>query len=298
MRAEGQPVRSPQIQPDAPQTAGMPLHLQLWLGARLPFVAFVVILLLFTYMYHISPIVPWMAVFFSLNIAIFVTWPPKEIGGKRRTIWDWSSTWSWLFAVGFALALGLINYGIIESWVNTAFLREYDNVHPNSDPVAFSDGGILNFASDSRLDTSMSAGFKFWLYNYCAAPVVGKDPFAGPVTYWAVGIGCCGSRGEFTCNSASDEGARSAMPLRAHNIGPEITAHYNSAIRMAAAAHDLDVSRKHVFVMWHKDPHKVGASAWWLSTIIFLVLTLVAFCSCITCQSAITHMSMMQDSPS
>lgn len=277
-----------------PQTNGMPLSTLLWLGARLPFAAFIIILVLFTYVYHISPIVPWLAVFFSLNIAIFVTWPPKEIGGKSRTVWDWASMWSWLFAVGFAVGLGLVNYNIIEAWVNTAFLREYKDVLPSADPMTVIDGGILNFASGTRLDVEKSAGYKFWLYNYCAAPIVGKDPFAAPVTFWAVGVGCCSSRGEFTCNSAEDKDAKSAMPLRAVNLGPEITAHYNSAIRMSAAANDLDVSREHVFVAWHKEPHKVGDGAWWLATMLFIVLSLVAFCSCITCQSAITHMSYMQ----
>jgi len=273
---------------------GVPLSVQLWLGARLPFAAFVVIVGLFTYMYHISPIIPWLIVFFSLDFAIIVCWPPKQIGAKRRGFWDWGPMYSWFIAVGCAVCFVLLNYGILESWINTAFLREYKDVSPTADPLAVSDAGILQFAKGTKLDTSASAGFKFWFYNYCAAPVVGENPQDAPITFWAVGVGCCSSRGEFTCDSAMDKSAVSGMPLRPHNLGPEIVGHYNNAIRMAAAANDLEVAKEPVFVLWHKDPKAVGKWTWWLSTMIFISLTLVALCACCACQSGLMHISVMQ----
>lgn len=276
------------------QAQGVPLNVQLWLGARLPFVAFVSILGFFTYMYHISPIVPWLTVFLALDFAIIVCWPAKMIGTKRRSFWDWGPMYSWAFAVGCAVLFGLLNYGILESWINTAFLREYKNVLPNADPVAVSDAGVLSFAEGTVLDTSKAAGYKYWFYNYCAAPVVGAEPGAFPVTFWAVGVGCCGSRGDFTCDSAADTSARSAMPLRAYNLGPEITEHYQHAIRMSAAANDLEVAKETVFVMWQKDPIAFGKWTWWISTCIFLSLTLVALCACCACQSGLMHISVMQ----
>lgn len=273
---------------------GVPLSVQLWLGARLPFAAFVTIVGLFTYMYHISPITPWLIVFFSLDFAIIVCWPPKQIGTKRRSFWDWGPMFSWFFAVGFAIVFGLVNYGILESWINTAFLPEYKNVSPTTDPMALSDAGVLRFAPGTILDTSSSAGFKFWFSTFCAAPVVGRDPQAAPITFWAVGVGCCNSRGGFTCDSAEDKSASSAMPLRPHNLGPEITDHYNQAINMAAAANDLEIAKDHVFVMWHKDPAGFGKWTWWISTLLFISLTLIALCACCACQSGLMHISVMQ----
>lgn len=281
-------------EPPKLESQTVPLSVQLWLGARLPFVAFVSIFGCFTYMYHISPIVPWLAVFLSLDFAIIVCWPPKMIGTKRRSFWDWGPMYSWFFAVGCAVLFGLLNYGLLESWINTAFLREYKNVLPNADPVAVSDAGVLTFAEGTILDTSSAAGYKFWFYNYCAAPVVGKDPAAFPVTFWAVGIGCCSSRGEFICDSAADKSARSGMPLRPYNLGPEITEHYNNAIKMSAAANDLEVAKETVFVMWQKDPKAVGKWVWWLSTSIFLSMTMIALCACCACQSGLMHISVMQ----
>jgi len=274
---------------------GIPLHIQLWLGARLPFIAFTTILGFFTYLYHIVPIVPWLIAFFSLVFAVIVCWPPKHIGEKKRGIWDWGPMTSWLLAVGLAVAFGLFNYGIFESWINTSFLREYKDVEASTDPAILPDAGILTFADDVLLETTMSAGYKFWFYNYCAAPIVGAgDPSSAPIAYWAVGVGCCDSRGGFTCDSAQDKSAHQAVPVRPYNIGPEVTSHYNHAIRMAAAANDLEVAKETVFVMWHKDPKAVGGNVWWICTVSFIGLVLVAMCACFGCQAGLTHMSIMQ----
>lgn len=283
------------MQAQAAQPHKIPIEIQLWLGARLPFVSFVSILGFFTYVYHLAPIVPWLLAFFSTAFAIIVCWPPRLMGSKHRDLWDWSMMWSWGAAVGFAVVFGLINYGIIESWINTTFLREYRDVSPNANAKSVMDAGILTFNKDSILNIEMSAGYKHWFYNYCAAPVVNhKDPRSAPVTFWAVGVGCCGARGEFTCDSAADKSANSGVPLNPHNLGPEVTAHYDSAVRMAAATNNLEVSEDHVFIMWHKDPKAVGKWAWWFCTMIFMGLTLVALCSCCACQSGLSHINIMQ----
>merc|ERR1719352_1875459 len=54
-----------------------------WLGARLPFCAFCIILGSFTYTYHIFPWMPWIIVFVCLNFAVLVTWPQKGVGLNR-----------------------------------------------------------------------------------------------------------------------------------------------------------------------------------------------------------------------
>jgi hypothetical protein len=254
------------------------VNTKLWLGARLPAVVFIVILGAFTYTYHISPAVPWLCVFFAVDFAIIVTWPPKMIMGRRRTINDWSDMATWIAAVFLSTCIGLTNYAVLEYWVNTSFLREYNNVQATSDPVAVQDGGVLNFAAGTKLDVDSAAGYKFWLNRYCAAPIVKDDPPLSPVSFWAVGIGCCKSRGDFTCDSAEDSSAQAAMPLRPHNLPPEVVKHYDRAIAMSAAASGIEVSKNKMFVLWQKDPHAVGKQAWWICSIVFLVLSLMALC--------------------
>lgn len=278
----------------------MPISIQLWLGARLPFAAFVTILVCFTYVYHIVPIVPWLLVLFGITFAMVVCWPPKKIhsGGHkiRRSFSDWAPMYSWAFALSCGVFLGHINHGLLDSWISTTFLHVYKDVQPSIDPMAVSDAGALTFSPGTRLDTSSGAGFKFWFYNYCAAPIVSGDAQAAPINFWAVGVGCCKSRGDFTCGAAADKAARSGIPLRPHNLGTEITDHYHHAIRMSAAANKLEVGKEPVFVVWHADPIKAGKTMWWTSTVLLLILTVIALCSCCACQSGLMHISVMQQS--
>jgi len=153
----------------------------------------------------------------------------------------------------------------------------------------------LNFAKGTSLDTASSAGYKRWLEQYCAAPIINKgDPTASPVGFWAVGTGCCDSRGSFTCDGAGDAGAHSALPIRSLNLGAHKTESFNKAIKMAAAVHGLEVAPETVLLMWAKDPHAIGKAAWWTATSIFGVLTLFGLCACCACQQGLTHISAME----
>lgn len=272
------------------------LSTRLWMGARLPFVAFVIILGAFTYLYHFLPILPWFLVFLAADFAVLVTWPSKEVGTKRRTFWDWGPMMSWTFAVCFAVGLGHVNYAVYEPFVNAKFLSQYSDVTFDTDPRAVSDAGVLNFATGTSIDIAASAGYKRWIQQYCAAPVVSTgDPASAPVGFWAVGTDCCNSRGEFTCDAAGEAGANSGMPVRPQN-GDERIEGFNKAIKMSAAANNLEVAKEIVFVMWAKNPHSVGKAAWWAATSVFFALIFVGLCTCCACQQGFTHINVMEQS--
>lgn len=276
----------------------MSLNMRQWLGARLPFCAFITIAGAFTYLYHIFPMLPWVLVLLLLNLGVLATWPPKEIGTKRRTSWDWAPLAAWLLAVSAAVVFGVINYAVIESYVNVTFLREFKDVQFDTDPRAVVDGGILNFAGGTSLDPSNAAGYKLsslWSDTYCAAPIVHtEEPAAAPVGFWAVGQGCCQSRGGFTCDSAGDTSAKSGIPVRAHSLGPKTTENYNKAIKMAAAASGLEVGKETIFVMWVSDAKSVGQAAWWTATMVFFSLCFFGLITCCACQAGFKHISDME----
>lgn len=294
--AESQHVRSEAQLHKAVVVAAqtMPLSVQKTLGARLPALAFVLIVGFFTYVYHVIPIAPWAIVFFGSVFAVVMCWPPSYIGMKKRTWGDWGPMASWFIALTLGIVIGQINYGIFESWINTTFLRHYENISSKTPSAAVVDAGVLKFEPGTVLQTTMSAGYKFWFYNYCAAPIAGDNPTAAPITFWAVGVGCCDSRGGFTCDSAADASARSAVPLRRYNLNEEIAEHYDHAVRMSAAANDLEVAKDKLFVYWTKDPKAMGQSVWWMCTATFLIMTLAAACACMACESGLTHMNVMQ----
>mmetsp|Transcript_42018 Transcript_42018/g.78599 ORF Transcript_42018/g.78599 Transcript_42018/m.78599 type:complete len:341 (-) Transcript_42018:73-1095(-) len=272
----------------------------LTLGARMPFLIFVVIVALFTYGYHLNPIAPWFAVIICLDFAVLATWPPPS-SMQPRTHWDWVPMTNCVFAVGAAVLCGLLNFCNIEAWVHVNFLQEFKDVVPTMSPASVSDAGVLNFAEGTVVDAGSAAGYRVWPYNYCAAPILVDDKESAPsspVTFWAVGVGCCDSRGEFTCDSADDKEARKGIRLESHMLGyfmgHEVKENYEKAIRMAAAAYSMDAADDPILVAWHQDPESVGSRSWWSATIAFSLLVLVALCCCTSCQTTLTQVRLMQ----
>lgn len=302
LRMGGMQGSRPMPKPGTPppqKISGPALNMKLWLGARLPFFAFCTIAGAFTFAYHMFPMLPWALFFFFLNFGVLGTWPSKSIGTKRRTMWDWAPMMSWLLAVCSAGLLGHINYSIIDAWVNTTFLREYDNVHSNTDPRSVMDGGILNFDASTSLGTSLSAGYKHWLETFCAAPIVrAGEPDSAPIGFWAVGKGCCNARGDFTCKGAGDAHARTGLPLSRHSLDPWTAEGYKKAAGMVAASNGLAMADEPIFVMWVQDAHHVGKTAWWTATIVFFAAVLVGLFSCCACQMGFQHISEMEQCPS
>lgn len=270
----------------------------LTLGARAPFVIFVLIVGLFTYGYHLNPLVPWFVVVICFDFAVVATWPPPS-SMQPRTHWDWFPMASCLFAVGMGVFCGLVNFTNIEAWVHVNFLQEFKDVLPTMNSATVSDAGVLNFAQGTKLDVESSAGYRVWPYDYCAAPIVGEDGSSNsPVTFWAVGVGCCKSRGDFTCDSAEDKEARKGIRLETHMLGQfvghEVKENYEKAIKMAAAAYSMDAVDNPVLVAWHQNPGKVASRSWWMATIVFTIMIFVSLCCCMSCQSCLTQVRMMQ----
>lgn len=271
----------------------------LTLGARMPFLIFVLITALFTFAYHLNPLAPWFAVIVCFDFAVLATWPPPS-SMQPRTHWDWFPMGSCLFSVGMAVLFGLLNVCNIEAWVHVNFLQEFKDVVPTMNPASVSDAGVLNFAEGTVVDAGSAAGYRVWPYDYCAAPILdGKESTPNtPVTFWAVGVGCCSSRGEFTCDSAEDKEARKGIRLESHMLGyfmgHEVKSNYEKAIRMAAAAYSMDAADAPVLVAWHQDPDAVASRSWWAATITFSLLVFVALCCCTSCQTTLTQVRLMQ----
>lgn len=268
------------------------------LGVYLPCYLFVMILTLFTYVYHRAPAVPWMAVVLGADIVVVTLWPSAHHWPGRGR-WDWFPLISGLCAIGLATWLGLINYSTMELWVHAKHLHSYDNVNPTSDTNLVGDAGLITFAPGSELDISSSAGFKAWPYTYCAAPIVSAgssgtaqqtSPSGGsisapqPLGFWAVGIDCCNSAGDFWCDDAKNSDARSGLRVTTHWIGQaaghDVLENYGRAARKAAAMQGTQVAQTQVFLLWHKHPNSVAIRRWWAATGLYggLVVASIGCC--------------------
>lgn len=91
--------------------------------------------------------------------------------------------------------------------------REVENAYANEPASALDHASVVRFTTSSTVDDSMAFGMKILdsgLDTFCVAPIMdnssGSSPAGSPAEFWAVGINCCGNRGDFRC----DEGGESA----------------------------------------------------------------------------------------
>mmetsp|Transcript_107392 Transcript_107392/g.346585 ORF Transcript_107392/g.346585 Transcript_107392/m.346585 type:complete len:312 (+) Transcript_107392:93-1028(+) len=256
------------------------------LGVYLPCYLFVLILTLFTYTYHELPLIAWLTVAISCNLVLVGMWPAAHYwsGGGR---WDIFPLATGLLAVGLATVFGLLNYANMELWVHAKHLSSHNNVDPASEPSLMSDAGILRFADGTLVDVASSAGYRAWPHTYCAAPVVGGGGGEGapPVGFWAVGINCCGSLGDFWCDGVSDAEAKAGLRIEssvfAKLAGQDAFANFRRAVRKAAAAQGLKAADNPVYLVWHRHPQNVAVRAWWTASTVHGLLVLVSVGICL-----------------
>jgi hypothetical protein len=227
----------------------------------LPWLMFVLIIMLFTYGYHHIPGLVWSTVcLLSCFALIFVFTPPGADAEGRSAV-------SLGVLCGFAIVLavlgGLHNYGThMEQYWMYEEAREYHNVLPSEPAAAHADAGKITFAEAARIDTTKAVGYKS-ASVYCVAPIL--DPSSNNrVEFWAVGLDCCAPRGEFNCDDASKEGADAAhggiVVFETGWIAASHFEYFKKAVKESEAANDLVSAAEPIFVRWVKDPAAVQSS--------------------------------------
>eukprot|EP00419_Tripos_fusus_P056759 CAMPEP_0172928216 /NCGR_PEP_ID=MMETSP1075-20121228/217864_1 /TAXON_ID=2916 /ORGANISM="Ceratium fusus, Strain PA161109" /LENGTH=211 /DNA_ID=CAMNT_0013789495 /DNA_START=653 /DNA_END=1288 /DNA_ORIENTATION=- len=111
------------------------------------------------------------------------------------------------------------------NYYNVKGMASYINIDPATDKgESYMDAGIMYFKEDSRVRKETAVAFRNGM-TYCVAPIMrhvqeskpGGGPVAPPsgtVDFWAVGVDCCGKKGEtFTCGEVGTSLARSGLRL-------------------------------------------------------------------------------------
>lgn len=134
----------------------------------------------------------------------------------------------------------------------------YFNVLPSEPALGKRDATTLDFAEGVRVDVNRAFGFldatMAATRAYCVAPVSGGEGLvqgASRAQFWAAGVDCCESRGNFQCGAAGDDAAHGALVL------PEAAQRsrgFAMAVRGAEHAYGMTASADFLLVSWAKDP--------------------------------------------
>jgi len=159
-----------------------------------------------------------------LPVAVAGFFSVKEIAGMfreraGRTTWAIFLFLAMLLAWTLGLKLGNYNYSL---HLRPFYDIEGLNTYPQVDPSKFRgqqlmDAGRIVFTKDARLDVRRSMGFKN-PDTYCAAPItVGDENVTFKVLpsydFWAVGLNCCGDKGDFKCGEYNNPKAHAGVRL-------------------------------------------------------------------------------------
>lgn len=189
-------------------------------------------------------------------------------------VWAWDSRrrpkyWLYLgvlcvMACFMALALGLYIYYFytIEYWVHSE-MEFYTGISASLDPGAVPDAGMIEFSSDSYVDTTQSAKMVEKGKTYCVAPVIDSASTSTSIGFWAVGTDCCSEFNSFTCGDASDGNARGGY--RHFDINPFVSDEnefYEEVAERTAVTYNYNLPSSLIFVTWVGDLDSHNQSYW------------------------------------
>lgn len=250
---------------------------QLGLGALIgiPWLMFSIACGLFAFVYHHFAWIVWAVVMLwvILGFMFLILDARSRMGGS----------WFMLLAIMcFCAAVNGSIAGMYNYWTNMypywSYYEHstYTNVLPSESAVSHSDAGKIVFSSTARVDTTRALGYKQGTV-YCVAPILDSRE-VGHVEYWAAGIDCCNSRGDFSCDDTWDPQAKSGLVLPTFIGGSvgmsntDIGIHgkwwkstrdrFIQAVKMAEATYELKSADNPLLVQWVSDPQRFTDNLW------------------------------------
>lgn len=188
-----------------------------------------------------------------------------------------SDTWrSWIGRMSAGASLAAIVVGLFVHYSFLVFYNHYEsmqtvtNVAASENALQFDGAGTLIFSADTVVDVQRSVGYRDanTSTTLCVAPVVDSTMTTeDPVGFFAVGTGCCGWRGSFTCDDVADSSAKGGMllleprmlvsPLASWTVDRAVDFEaYDAAIKLESAVFGTTVAKNTRILRWLKDVPK------------------------------------------
>mmetsp|Transcript_13199 Transcript_13199/g.24386 ORF Transcript_13199/g.24386 Transcript_13199/m.24386 type:complete len:300 (+) Transcript_13199:130-1029(+) len=242
--------------------------------AAAPAAVFAVIVGLYTFLNHDSP--------------VLVTLTIVALTGVSCGLWFWRSTsyggpmfgrllgGSCLLAIAIGLMSGRFNFqrNVAPYWAYEG-QREYANVVPTEPALLHMDAGVMGFSSDSHVDVQKAVGYHNG-HTYCVAPIVTSDAQT-LIEYWAVGVDCCKLRGSFTCDDVGDPNVHGGLVM----LDAAMRKQFAKAAREASATLGVSSSSDALFVQWVSSPSQAARHHWRAALMFFFSVSLLYACACI-----------------
>jgi|Transcript_20232 hypothetical protein len=226
---------------------------QYWAVLFAVWVAFFVVLWLFTYDYMKAPMT---CIGFDVMLvalaSMAIIWEFTAASGIT-TVTLIPISVGWIVVVFVATFLGLYNYdtySVFPQYYDNS--RRYSNVVADEPSAAISDAGKITFNPQTRVDSSKSAGLiSEYGTLYCVAPVyaAAQQP---RIEYWAAGIDCCSPAGDFTCDAANNPKAGGGVVVFDNNgwFSPSRFDYYQKARAKAEATWSLQSVGNPIYIRW------------------------------------------------
>lgn len=150
----------------------------------------------------------------------------------------------------------------------------YFQVLPRESAAGKMDAATIQFTRNATVDIQHGFGFTDArdpiASIYCVAPVINRNDPQTRIEYWAAGVNCCNSRGNFQCGAVVDAMAHDAVVLPA-----EMQNDYNfqAAIKGSSNANGYIVGNSYLLVNWTQNAAGFYANLWRSCAKMFMVFS-------------------------
>lgn len=270
----------PHKEPVGGSTAQSPVKVGQWSPIRIALLAcalYTINLVVFTFVIPSNGLIDvrWAVVIASLACAAFYGYP--EPSPFQRRLYDWTPLMCFLGTTLIGLYAGqMIFEYAMEPYYTLTMNRTYTSVAPSGPSGAHADASIIHFTPGSRVDRTKAIQYTDIPSKIpmCAAPIV--DDSATEMSFWAVGVYCCDSTGDFWCGDVLDptvlSGTKWSPPVSTRHAPLD----FSKACAKAAAVHGFTLGEPQLFLEWSKDPEAVKSSKLRMGLASYFIFQLLA----------------------
>lgn len=249
----------------------------------IPWLAFVLCVSLFLFVYGSQPGLVWVTIAFCAGLAALAA-----VGGSiaRHPV---------LVAISSLTVTSLALGAAIGIWLDAEYLQRFrelvqgglhHTVDSGKKPDAGAEAAVLQFITGTSVDGNRSLGYLAQRSTFCVAPILPARGASKTVFYWAVGKNCCDRRGGFRCATSESSDELLAITQKPNRI-------FKRAIRQAASVYGLEASAAPTpwMVTIVEHPAKVISEIWHETVMISIMAVLMHLFVCTVATSTMATAS-------